>query len=89
MEGLTEGRIIHYVLPESRACGADQHRPAVIVNAHGGRLENGMVNMIVFLDGTNDFPLDVHGVPALTMWATSVHYSEEKEANTWHWPERT
>jgi hypothetical protein len=88
MEGLTEGRIIHYVLPESRSCGKDQHRPAIIVNAHGGQLENGMANIAVFLDGTNDFPLDVNGVPALIMWATSVHYSESKESGTWHWPER-
>lgn len=97
MEGLVEGRIVHFVLTtnldkeKSVVC-----RPAIIVNAWDGRLEDGMVNLQVFLDGRNDealFPksqmadfLNI-GMP-LTVWATSVKYSETKEVGTWHWPER-
>ncbi|MEC0241989.1 hypothetical protein P4H66_19485 [Paenibacillus dokdonensis] len=88
MEGVTEGRMVHYVLPESRVFGKGQHRPAIIVNAHGGKLEGGRANLIVFLDCTNDFDLDVNGVPALIMWANSVSYSDDHESGTWHWPER-
>lgn len=88
MEGVTEGRIVHYVLPESKRFGKGQHRPAIIVNAHGRELVDGKANLIVFLDGTNDFDLDVNGVPALIMWADSANYSDDYESGTWHWPER-
>ena len=46
MEGLTEGRMVHFVMPN----GA--HRPAVIVcvQEHG----QGIVNLQVFTDGLND-----------------------------------
>ena len=52
LEGLTEGRICHFVLEN----GA--HRPAIIVrvwrqgNEHPP--ENGYSNLVVFMDGTND-----------------------------------
>ncbi|MBL0387898.1 hypothetical protein JJB07_14755 [Tumebacillus sp. ITR2] len=87
--GLTEGRIAHYVLPQARCFPnpEDRHRPAIVVNAHGGRLADGLCNLIVFLDGTNDIAADLNNM-ALTMWAPSIKYSDGKEPGTWHWPER-
>lgn len=81
MEGLIEGRIIHYVLPDGRNEGA--HRPAIIVMVWDK--EDGLVNLQVFTDGTNDYPAHLsQGV----MWATSVRYDENKAPGTWHWIER-
>ncbi len=97
IEGLTEGRIVHYVL-ESGRCKGD-HRPAIVVR--DWKQENGLVQLQVFTDGLNDDFREVHDVRvneknehALfsisqnSIWRTSVHYSEEKEFGTWHWPER-
>lgn len=106
MDGLVEGRIVHFVLNnhldetdllviiENLTC-----RPAIIVNAWGGKLEDGMVNLQVFLDGSNDHKLaekllrkelivDNYQVNFGHLWATSVKYSETKEIGTWHWSER-
>jgi len=106
MEGLIEGRIVHFVLENSifteNFTGKNQTienivcRPAIIVNAWEGKLEAGMVNLQVFLDGSNDkisinikaIAKDEMGNPCM-IWKTSVKYSETKEAGTWHWPERT
>lgn len=84
--GLTEGRIVHYVLPHGR--GAGQHRPAIVVKdwkSHEYAGAPGSVNLHVFTDHTNDFQVgegsDGH------LWATSIRYSEEKEPGTWHWIE--
>lgn len=90
MEGLTEGRTVHYVLPDGPNAG--EHRPAIVVKVW--RLEdaagtkhppdNGYSNLVVFVDGTND------GVQfgGCILWATSVVYSEEPIPRTWHWIER-
>jgi hypothetical protein len=93
IEGLTEGRIVHYVLE-----GKGDHRPAIVVR--DWKQENGLVNLQVFTDGWND-GLETSFVVMngkeqvgivkqidLTVWRTSVHYSEAKEPGTWHWPER-
>ena len=91
-KGLIEGRIVHYVMPNGR------HLPAIVVNVWG---ESGVSNLQVITDGTNDLPytqddkekfsnfgivLDevAHG----HIWKTSIAFSENKETNTWHWPER-
>lgn len=103
MEGLVEGRIVHFVLDskvDETIIGEVVCRPAIIVNAWGGKLQDGMVNLQVFLDGTNDDtnihknmqPLKLFGRGYawgdLGLWCTSVPYSETKEVGTWHWPER-
>lgn len=86
MDGVTEGRIVHYVLKEGNNVGA--HRPAIIVNAwdsipeyqHGGR-----VNLHVFPDFGNDGSAYNSG----SYWATSAPNDEETKApGTWHWIER-
>lgn len=89
MEGLSEGRIVHFVLEEGL------NRAAMIANAWNGSLEDGMVNLLVFLDGENDIErlgrlmTNTYLVPYGTVyWATSVKYSEKGEVGTWHWPER-
>jgi len=92
MKGVTEGRIVHFVLQSG------DHRPAIIVNAWGNQGgDSGMVNMVVFLDGTNDrksirpaagvLEFSSGELDRCTAWKTSIHYSDGKEPNTWHWPE--
>lgn len=83
----TEGRIVHV-----RAPGVEHCQPAIVVRAWGEG--TGALNLQVIRDGTNDHeaswcaPADHE---AATRWATSVGYSEERDADrqTWHWPERS
>jgi hypothetical protein len=87
MEGLIEGRIVHYVLANG------QHRPAIVVRNWSNPAipgSDGMVNLIVFADGSNDYEA-IQGATELGMfWATSVHYDPAgKMHHTWHWIERT
>jgi len=85
MEGLTEGRIVHYVLPDGPHAG--EHRPAMVVKVwrqgDGSPPANGYANLQVFVDGTNDYP-KYNG----SVWVTSVEYSEVPVARTWHWIEK-
>lgn len=98
MEGLTEGRIVHYVMP------SHEHRPAIVVrvwrvpDSKGPEPilkvpENGMCNLVVFVDGTNDVKksTDAYTIdpsPVLTIWETSRQYSEDPQPFTWHWIEK-
>lgn len=68
------GRMVHFVMPDGK------HRPATVVEDWGGGLH---VNLQVFTDGTND-----GADTPLTLWETSVEYSESPQPRTWHWPER-
>lgn len=77
MEGLTEGRIVHYVLEGGRNAG--QHRPAIIVKVWGQ--DNGCCNLTMFPDWSND---GLNGME----WQTSRLFSESGELGTWHWIER-
>lgn len=79
LQGLVEGRIVHYVLT------AGKERPAIIVNAwdHLGR-DDGYANLLVFLDGNND--LTSEGDTPLA-WFPSRTYSVHGEPGTWHWPQ--
>lgn len=89
MEGLSEGRIVHYVLPDGNSKG--DHRPAIIVRVFESMRESGTVNLQVFTDGLNDVDSRDEQTQSYgkgVVWVTSVHYSEEKESRTWHWPER-
>lgn len=84
MDGLTEGRIVHYVMHDGNSIG--QHRPAIIVNAWKGVYESPewRVNLQVFMDFGNDGKEYESG----RYWATSVPYSEEPKPATWHWIEK-
>lgn len=89
MNGITEGRIVHYVLPNG------EHRPAIMVKTDLGDwgYPSDTVQLQVFLDGTND-QIDNKSIRPEDatrglMWATSVVHDEEtKEPYTWHWIER-
>ena len=81
MEGVTVGRIAHYVaLPDEQRDGA--HRAAIITEVFG---DGNIVNLTVFMDWINDGE-KYRSQPLL--WATSRRYSEMSEPGTWHWPEQ-
>jgi hypothetical protein len=85
-DGLTEGRIVHYVMDHGHNVGA--HRPAIVVR--NWKQENGLVQLQVFTDGLNDGFADSAGAPMNILWCTSVLHDEgEKQPGTWHWIERT
>jgi hypothetical protein len=81
--GLTEGKIVHYVLPDGRSKG--EIRPAIVVrvwrDVSPDLIAKGYSNLQVFTDGTNDYEDGTR-----VLWATSKVYSENYELGTWHWP---
>lgn len=78
----SEGRIVHVHTPGVAHC-----QPAHVVRAWGDGL--GALNLVVVRDGSNDASYGGEEPGALTSWATSVPYSDERTDNrTWHWPER-
>jgi hypothetical protein len=68
------GNIVHYVMPSGPTMG--EHRPAIVVQ----NWVSGIVNLQVFIDGSND------GYPysRSTIWAQNIAQSENKEPGTWH-----
>ena len=95
MDGLTEGRIVHYVMPNG------QHRPAIVVQVWDYTGPSGTSNLQVFTDGPNDKPftpaekqknidfgIDSEQVAHGHLWRTSIMYSEEHTPGTWHWIEK-
>ncbi len=90
--GLTEGRLVHYVLADGN------HRPAVVVK--DWKQPNGCCNLQVLLDGTNDLSEPANCMPQEAergiAWRTSVLYHGASDSpgappcppNTWHWPEK-
>jgi hypothetical protein len=92
--GLTEGRIVHYVLHPAHPGDPLEHRPAIVVkDLHEA---SGSCNMQVFVDGTNDRgPIDAsYPLPTTeetsrgVAWRTSVVFSATPQPGTWHWPEK-
>jgi hypothetical protein len=85
MKGVTEGRIVHYVLPDGNAKG--EHRPAIIVRVWNQSAvdepDYAVCNLQVFTDSTNDYPDNGSG----TMWVTSAQYDDSKQDGSWHWIE--
>ena len=76
MQGLTEGRIVHFVLPDG------QHRAALVSRVWN---DDGVVNLHVFVDQANDRQIKAdNGI----LLQTSVTFSEEPQPGTWHWIER-
>lgn len=80
--GLTEGRIVHFVLPDGPCKG--EHRPAIVVKVWDRGGNAGTCNLQVFTDFDNDGSAYKGG----QHWATSVVYSEEPKERTWHWIEK-
>jgi hypothetical protein len=82
MQGLTPGRIVHYVLNEGPSAGT--HRPAIVVHVWG---ESGTCNLQVFTDSDEGAKYNDELLPVL--WATSVAFDDgEKPGHTWHWIEQ-
>lgn len=85
MKGLTEGRIVHYVLPDG------QHRPAIVVRVWDRNPDDpiGCCQLQVFVDGSNDHhQISANEVGHGTVWRTSVRCDEVGKApGTWHWIE--
>lgn len=76
MDGLTVGRMVHYVAPNG------QHLAAIVSKVWG---EAGMVNLNVQLPGDGDNgAYDSSPVER----CTSVVFSGEPKPNTWHWIEK-
>jgi len=81
MDGLTEGRIVHFVIREN------EHRAAMIVRVWNKT--SGVVNLNVFTDWYNDVKNgDGSKLQSGDMWIPSCEYSENCEVNTWHWIEK-
>lgn len=79
MPGLTEGRIVHYVLPDDISNTSPlEHRPAIIVKVWDRFF--GTVNLQVFTDGAND------GMPSI-VWKTSIRHDKTGSPGTWHFIE--
>lgn len=76
MEGLTEGRIVHYVV------SSGEHRPAIVTRVWNKT--SGMATLNVFADQPNDTWAKGENVVCVT----SVDYSEEHKPCTWHWIEK-
>lgn len=72
MEGLTEGRIVHFV------ADSNVHRAAIVVNVVSR--ESGLVDLFVF-----SMPQDGRG--GFFMYP-STPYDESKNLDTWHWIEK-
>jgi len=92
MDGLTEGRIVHYVMPNG------EDRPAIVVRVWkvSGNCE-GYINLQVFTDGSNDlneFNIKFFGhgleddISNGILWRTSICYDDSRTPNTWHWIEK-
>ena len=75
MDGLTEGRIVHFVMP------GGEHHAALVARVWDGAL--GIVTLAVFMDGSDDTHLG-----GSIRWASAVRFSPALEPHTWHWIER-
>jgi hypothetical protein len=72
MEGLTEGRIVHFITDDGI------HRPAVVT--HVWNKQTGNVNLFIFPDGS--YPLDNNTPTSISFDAESFR------TYTWHWVEK-
>lgn len=83
MEGVTVGRVVHYVPREEESKYPNECRAGIITKVWS---DDGVVQLSVFMDGSNDSP--DYAYPKNVVWRTSIRYSESNEHGTWHWPER-
>lgn len=75
MEGLTEGRIVHYVAYNQR------HLAAIVI---GGDFASGSVNLAVF----SDMPNVRGGINMGLQFQAAVPKADPDVPGTWHWPEK-
>lgn len=92
LQGLTEGRIVHYVLgptdlPESHRHCVGEVVPAIVVNCWRGlNKDDGYSNLVAFVDGSNQGFKNLDGSSKLSIWVTSRVCDESGKPGTWHWP---
>jgi hypothetical protein len=89
MEGLTPGRVVHYVLTEGdpvKQHAIGEHRSATVLKVLNA---DGSANLRVDIDGSNDADNWYVGDagPPLSFWATSVLPDPDGSPGTWHWIE--
>ena len=79
MEGLIEGRIIHYVAFNNR------HLAGIVIGVNPmadpqiGNIDIGLFTNMVNVNGVKNFGLQFH---------QEVLHSDDKTPGTWHWIER-
>lgn len=87
----SKGQVVHVVLG-MKEDGRPVIRPGIIVEAW----DDETINAQVFTDGSNDNSVLPENEKVgrdgkstrqarYIVWRTSIHYSEEPRANTWHW----
>lgn len=74
MQGLVEGRVVHYTAYNSR------NLAATVIGV--GDFEKGIVDLVVFTNMQNAAGKKNFGV----QFHQDVEYSEESKPGTWHWP---
>ena len=94
MDGVTIGRVAHYVLTESDASRINEDRSAGIRKGNPVRGGEHVV-MIMVKVFPNEFGEGVPGVNGQclldgndSLWVTSVKFSPDAESGTWHWVEK-
>jgi hypothetical protein len=86
INGLTKGRIVHYVPCRGTVLGG-KHLAAVVVKVWNRQEEHACVNLVVFKDGSNDTVPGVEPMQ-LSFWATSVLLSaDQTKEHTFHFPQ--
>lgn len=73
MNGLTTGRIVHYITGYNDQGMLGIHRPAVVVG-------------LGFTDG--ECELYIFPTPMYSGYTVLAKYSEDKTLSTWHWIEK-
>lgn len=76
MDGLIEGRIVHFVDETPGDYNHYEHKPALVQYVYLTNVEKGNVHLRVF----EAYPQDDRAVDAF--------YSDGKEPGTWHWIEK-
>jgi hypothetical protein len=96
MDGLVEGRIVHFVMPNG------EHTPAIVLKVWDHDGNTGTANLMVFTDGSNALPetkeqeelyklyhgMNLDEIRHGHIWQTSKTFSEVPQPGTWHWPEK-
>lgn len=77
MQGLTEGRVVHYVAYNGR------HLAAMVIGTYLDGLDS-CADLVVYTNMTNAAGKKNFGV----QFHQDVRYSEDKMPGTWHWIER-
>jgi hypothetical protein len=74
MEGLIEGRIVHYVAYNNR------HLAAIVIGVSDKTIDIALFTNMANTNGVKNFGLQFH---------QDISYSVDNKPGTWHWIERT